>query len=137
MQRELFNWKDEYKTGLVEVDTQHMKIFEIIGFLFAALQESRGPEVVHKVLGDLNEYANIHFAMEENYFRQFNYAGMGVHIAEHNAYRARIAEFIRNTENANTLMSYEILDFLEDWWIDHVTGIDREYVPCFKEHGVK
>jgi len=32
---------------------------------------------------------------------------------------------------------YKLLDYLQDWLIDHIMGTDRKYTEFFKENGVK
>lgn len=133
----LFEWKDEYATGIGEIDLQHKKIFEIINSLFDALNQSRGNEVVGGVIDELVRYADYHFSFEEVHFEQFEFAGAEAHIKEHNDYRRNVAQFVEEGARTDSTLSYRVLDFLEDWWLDHVTGTDRKYVACFQEHGLE
>jgi hemerythrin len=34
-------------------------------------------------------------------------------------------------------LTAEILDFLKNWLIKHIMGVDRRYVTCFVENGVR
>ena len=33
--------------------------------------------------------------------------------------------------------AFELVDFLEDWLINHLMIVDRKYIKCFHEHGLK
>lgn len=134
----LFKWKEEYETGIKVIDLQHKKIFETIDVLFTAVSENRGQEVVTQVLDELIQYAAHHFNFEESHFEKFHFEGREAHIKEHDYYRQRVAEFAAtyNNTQATNVEAFEILDFLEDWWIDHVTGTDRKYIECFREYGL-
>ena len=134
----LYEWKKEYETGFEEIDSQHRRIYEIVNELHEVLEAQHGKEIIWKTLDDLIQYADYHFEYEEAHFAQFGYPGTAKHIEEHNAYRDQVAAFIEesNVKATNTL-PYRVLDFLVQWWSGHITGSDREYIQCFKEHGLK
>lgn len=132
----LLEWKEEYAMGFEQIDSQHRKIFNIINSLNTALQEQHGTDVIWDTLDELVQYADYHFKYEEELFAEFHYAGTAAHVAEHNAYTEHVSHFIMESKESNTL-PYRVLDFLMEWWTHHITGIDREYMQCFKEHGVK
>lgn len=133
---QLLEWKDEYKTGIESIDRQHHTIFNSINELHAAIQELRGADVVGTIIAQLVEYADTHFSFEERYFKEFEYEEAAVHIAEHQAYRDRVADFVRNRTREGNTLSFEILDFLEDWWLQHISTTDHRYIQCFKDHGL-
>ena len=33
--------------------------------------------------------------------------------------------------------AFELVDFLEDWLINHLMTVDQKYVKCFHDHGLK
>ena len=42
----------------------------------------------------------------------------------------------RNKDDV-TALAFELVDYLEDWLIDHLQTKDQEYKQCFLEHGLK
>ena len=44
--------------------------------------------------------------------------------------------FESKIKNNEIEISFELIDFLEDWWIYHLQNQDQKYVKCFKEHGL-
>lgn len=136
----LITWKDEYALGISEIDTQHQKIVDIINRLFAMFSEHKLKDEIglKNILQELTEYANYHFATEEKYFSLFNYPGSASHIEMHNNYRAKIEDFKAQYETDKTeAVFFNLTNFLQDWWVWHINNLDREYVPLFKENGVK
>lgn len=131
----LLIWKQEYALGIAEIDEQHKKMFSIINDLFTAMKESDG-EVLKKVLGELIDYADYHFSTEEGYFKELEYPEKEAHIKTHQLYREKVMGFVLEYKDGERLLPYEILDFLEDWWVGHITGVDRQYVDTFHKGGI-
>jgi hemerythrin-like metal-binding protein len=131
----LITWKEEYNLGIKEIDEQHQKMFSIINELFHAMKESDG-EILKRVLGELVDYADYHFSTEEEYFKKLEYPEKEAHIKTHEQYREKILGFVMEYKDGEKLLPYEILDFLEDWWIGHITGVDRQYINAFHKGGI-
>ena len=131
----LIVWKEEYTLGIEEIDSQHKKMFSIINDLFHAMKDS-DDEVLKRVLGELVDYADYHFSTEEAYFEKLEYPEKEAHIKTHELYREKIMSFVLEYKDGEKLLPYEILDFLEDWWINHITGVDRKYVEIFHRNGM-
>jgi hemerythrin-like metal-binding protein len=135
---ELMTWQKEYELGIEEIDNQHKKIVEIINRLFPMSLELTDEEVLKVILTELTDYADYHFATEEKYFKLFNYPEAAGHIEVHNKYRNKIEEFKKEFAAAKTEeVFFNLNNFLKDWWIQHINHLDREYVPLFKEQGLK
>ena len=136
----LITWKDEYALGISEIDTQHQKIVSIINQLFDMFSEHKTQDEASltSILQELTDYADYHFSTEEKYFSLFNYPGTAGHIEMHNQYRAKIEDFKAQYAAKKTeAVFFNLTNFLQDWWIWHINNLDREYVPIFKENGLK
>jgi len=135
----LITWQESYALGISEIDDQHKKIVELINRLFQMFSEHQIPdEGLGAVLQELTDYANYHFSTEEKYFSLFNYPQAAGHIAMHNKYRTKIEEFKTQFKTDKTeSIFFNLTNFLQDWWIWHINNLDREYVPLFREKGVK
>lgn len=133
----LITWKDEYKLGIVDIDTQHQKMFQIINNLFARMTQSEAQNEIPAILKELTDYAEYHFATEEKYFTKFQYPAKDEHMLMHTAYKNEVAKFISKQVGNIYTLPYEIIDFLENWWINHIQNADKKYVSWFHEHGLK
>jgi hemerythrin len=133
----LIEWQDSYSVGVALIDEQHKKLFTHINDLHLAMSESRDKEILGKLLGDLSDYVDVHFATEEKYMDEFNYEGRGAQKVQHNQYTDKIKSFQEEYAKNELLLSFEIIDFLEDWILSHVTGEDKKYTKCFNDCGLK
>lgn len=135
--KELITWSDRYNLGIAEIDSQHKKMIGIINTLYRAMEASTEKEEMSVILQELIDYANYHFATEEEHFKKFDYEDTVEHIKAHNMYREKVSEFTREYFNNAIMLPFEMMDFLGDWWTGHIQGIDRKYVPNFHAHGMK
>jgi hemerythrin-like metal-binding protein len=132
----LLVWDEKYSVNVAEIDAQHKRLFEMINNLFHALEESKAQEQLEPILKGFIDYAGYHFATEEKYFHEFNYPQTDEHIRAHNMYTAKIQELMKKSAGDKTSVSVELMDFVEDWLIQHVTGMDQLYSKFFNDHGL-
>ncbi len=133
---QLLIWNESNSVGVKEIDEQHKKIFGMINELYSAMKESKEKQVLNGLIAGLLDYAKYHFSTEEKYFDEFNYEGKEMHIDRHHRYVDKILQFEKEFEEKKDFLSYDILDFLEDWWIKHINGADKGYTECFHKHGL-
>ena len=62
-------WNDEYSIGIVEIDEQHKKLFE----LSEIFNEATEINEIKDILLFLEEYMQFHFNTEESMMRKYNY----------------------------------------------------------------
>lgn len=132
-----FEWKDEYSVEVEEIDNQHKQLVAIIGNLFEALTSGKVKQELGEIFDSLLDYAKLHFDTEEKYFKEFNYESAEDHIAEHNKFKEKMLDLRSKFQNDEITISYDLIDYLEDWLIDHLMGMDRGYIECFKKNGLK
>jgi hemerythrin len=130
-------WKEEYSVQVAEIDNQHKRLFETINILYNIINSQKLNVDLKTVFDRLIEYGVVHFDNEEEYFEEFDYEETENHLIEHNKYREKLNIFYNNYIKGDTSILFELIDFLEDWWVGHVTTIDRRYINCFREHGLK
>lgn len=133
----LLTWEQKHSVGVKELDDQHKKLFEIINRLFDAMQASKDITELNAILADMDDYAHYHFATEEKYFDQFNFEDKEAHTAQHRAFDEKAENFIKKNALGDSTLSFDVLDFLEDWWLGHINNVDKQYTKCFNEHGLK
>ena len=130
-----FEWKDEYSVNVKILDEQHKQLFKTVDSLYQSILEKKEKEKLSEIFEQLNKYAQYHFSTEEKYFKEFNYEEADAHIALHEKFKKNISEMEAkiNDENFNT---FDLLDFLEDWWVSHILNADKKYSKNFNEHGL-
>lgn len=123
----------EFLTGIEIVDTEHAKLFEIIGRARDIIEDDYLFDKYDKILGVLNElkdYTYMHFSDEEEYMTKINYDGLSAQKAVHQAFIDRIVnlgldEMDDLDENQDGFLG-EVLDFLTDWLINHILKMDKK-----------
>jgi hemerythrin-like metal-binding protein len=129
-------WENKYSVGVVEIDEQHKRMFSAINELLDSINNGTTEEHIGKVVGSLVEYKMFHFATEEKYFKEFNYEGAEDHISKHVEFNLKLNSLKEKYPNPTPEFAYELIDFLEDWLLNHLMVVDQKYVKCFHDHGL-
>jgi len=128
-------WKKEYSVSVKKIDMQHKHFIAIINKLIDNNGMFIG-EKVDKILSDLIDYANIHFKTEEELFKKTDFPGSKEHISEHRKFTDKMMGLQKHIKEDYVKTTAVLLDFLEEWFLDHLRIMDSKYVECFKEHGI-
>lgn len=136
MENKIFQWTPDYSVNVKELDEQHKKFIAVLNDLYQAILNNRQKEELQGIFAKLDDYLNFHFATEEKYFDKFNYEGSEEHKAEHQKAKDKIADIKQRSKDDEKVISFELIDFLEDWLISHVDTMDKKYTKCFNEHGL-
>jgi methyl-accepting chemotaxis protein len=134
--RTLIKWGPQYMLGIDEVDNQHKRLADLINKLHSVMKERKSNSETGKILNELVEYAKVHFNDEENLQKQANYPDYENHKQTHVNLVEKIVHFQKEFHQGNTMLSMEIMNFLKDWLINHILGIDKKYVPYMKKAGI-
>lgn len=135
--RSLLEWREEYSVGVKIIDEQHRRMFGLINELIGMIKTTPNAEQIASILRGIIEYKQKHFATEEVYFQRFGFEGTEEHIAEHRKFDAKVEEIREKYGTDFVMFAFELVDFLEDWLIDHILHTDRKYIECFHQNGLK
>lgn len=130
-------WDDKYSVGVLVIDNQHKEMFKTINELIETLEGMPTKEQVDKIIESLVAYKKFHFATEEKYFDEFGYEGSADHMAKHQEFSKKLETLMIESKGDSVDLAFKLVDFLEDWLIDHLMVTDQKYVECFKSHGLK
>lgn len=130
-------WQDKYSVGVAELDEQHKRMFVVINELLDAINTGTTTENIGRIVDSLVKYKIFHFETEEKYFKEFDYEGTSEHISKHKEFNDKLALLVEKHPTPTVLFAFELIDFLEDWLIDHLMGTDQKYKECFNSHGLK
>jgi len=76
-------WKDEFATGLRDVDFEHQRLIAMINEVIAKLEEAQTDQDLQARLGDIHARIAAHFALEETRMQEMNYPEFADHKADH------------------------------------------------------
>lgn len=124
---ELITWSSKLSVGVIEIDTQHKRLINIINQLDDAMRAEKGSEVLGKVLAELVDYTEYHFNTEEHLMSQRNYVDSPAHKAEHTRFVKTIGDFKKKFDAGDAKISTEIMHFLRDWLTSHIMKTDMKF----------
>jgi methyl-accepting chemotaxis protein/hemerythrin len=109
----------------------------MVNDLADAMQQKKSKEAVGRVLNGLAEYTINHFADEERNFAQTNYPEETQHKALHKKLLEQVTELIGKFNAGEPLVAQDVINFLQDWLINHIKGVDKRYGPHLNKNGIK
>lgn len=125
----MYEFKEEFKTGIDFIDEQHRVLFEIADKTYNLLKNDFTLDKYDKIvalLEDLRNYTAFHFNAEEEYMKSINYKRMFTQKVEHDAFIKRIndVDFSKIDENQDEYI-VNILQLLNDWLTGHIFENDK------------
>lgn len=123
-------------TGVGKMDSQHRRLFDLINELNDAITNGKGRTVMTRVLDSLIDYTELHFGEEERVLEQIRYPDIEIQKRAHRAFVAKAREFKVDFESGKGMVSTSIVNFLNDWLVKHIGGLDKKYAPFMKKSGI-
>ncbi|MBW4055293.1 MAG: bacteriohemerythrin [Proteobacteria bacterium] len=130
-------WNASYSTGVSKYDEQHKVLFTMVNDLADAMQQKKSKEAVGRVLNGLAEYTVNHFADEERNFAQTHYPEEAQHKALHKKLVDQVVALIGKFNAGEPLITQDVINFLQDWLVNHIQGVDKRYGPHLNKNGIK
>ncbi|MEW7981911.1 MAG: bacteriohemerythrin [Candidatus Sedimenticola endophacoides] len=125
---EIFPWNKNFETGIVEIDRQHQGLVDILNRLAAHLAGCSRPATLDTVLGELADYAVMHFETEERVWREW-LSGDGwleEHEQTHRGFFERVASLRNGSDDRpHNEVIQEVVLFLSQWLAYHILESDK------------
>ena len=122
-------WKDEFCVGSQILDAQHAGIINIINKLYNAMQHDLHSKQLNTILSDLIQYVDTHFFDEERIMRETDFPGLQSQLEAHSKYAQKVDGFKLQFQTTQGDLSFDVLNFLKNWWTNHILHMDRQYAP--------
>ncbi|MDD7025666.1 MAG: hemerythrin domain-containing protein [Lachnospiraceae bacterium] len=125
----MYEMKEEYLTGIPQVDEEHTRIFELAEQAYQLLQDEhrydKYDDLVHLV-EELKSYTKYHFEHEEEYMESIDYQAIFIQRAQHKAFIQKLDEFEVDEDGLEHQDSIiELLDLITEWLIEHIVKMDK------------
>jgi hemerythrin-like metal-binding protein len=124
-------WNSDYELGIAHIDAQHHQFIDNLNELYQAITEVPLLEKVMPIFGKIEDYTVYHFRTEEDFFKKVNYPQSAGHIAQHNEFKVKVAELKAKLQTDGIGTCFELVDYLENWLVEHISHYDRLYAPYF------
>ena len=126
----MYEMKEEYLTGIPQIDEEHRRLFEIAEETYQLQQEEflvDKYDQIKAVLQKLKDYTAMHFQHEEAYMESINYKKMFTQKIQHQEFIDKIEEIDLSDLDADSDAAItEILKFLTDWLVNHILENDKQ-----------
>jgi hemerythrin len=107
-------------------------LLDILNELMNLLNGDPDPDHVTHIFHRLCDYAVTHFSTEQRYMLAANYPKLPQHRQEHEAFVARVLELGQNFDPGHPKVVEETLNFVKEWYLDHIIKSDQDYAPFLK-----
>lgn len=133
----LIAWDQSISVNIPSIDTQHQKWIGMINDLYDAMRSGKGKEVVGKILEEMVQYTQTHFAAEERLMRQYGYPEYEQHKLAHDRFVEKVKDLQARNAAGQIALSAEVFTSLKDWLVNHIQTVDRRYAPFLTAKGVR
>ena len=133
---DLIQWSDAFSVGIQEVDEQHKVLVGLLNQLHRAIREHHGRATSKEILDRLAEYTRTHFLLEESLMRVTHYPGFAIHKQQHEDLMHQVEALQRKVATENVAISFELLHFLRNWLVQHISDSDRRFGRHFEVAGL-
>lgn len=127
-------WNEKFSVGVKRMDDEHKVLVGIINKAYDSSELMDAADATFVLLRDMNDYAEKHFATEEEYMRRYGYQPHEPHIQEHALFRKRVAEALARGRNGAD--PYKVFQFLRDWFYNHTMKDDKALGAFLQTRGV-
>jgi hemerythrin-like metal-binding protein len=130
-------WHSALEVGHERIDADHRALVGALNQLHAAMDQGKDQAEIVKVLNFLRDYTVTHFQAEETLMIQHNYPGAPAHFAVHAELVLKVSDFIGDYRSGKTMLTADLLAFLESWLLEHILGLDKELSGFLRNRGAK
>lgn len=132
----IIHWNSTFSVNISKIDSQHMKLVELINNLHDKMKEGKGKEVLSRILNELTVYTANHFKTEEELFRKYKYPDTEVHVGEHKKLVEKVLEIKKDYDAGKVVLTSDVMIFLKDWLSKHISVSDKSYSSFLNAKGV-
>lgn len=125
----MYEFKEDFLTGIEQIDSEHRRLFEIADELYALKEEEFIPDKydnIREILEKLKSYTITHFEHEETYMQSIGYKKMFTQKSQHDALREIINSWdLEAIDEDQDEAIDEMLKVVTDWLVNHILNQDK------------
>ncbi len=129
-------WSKDFLFDIPSIDEQHKKIIDYINTLIDYNNNDISSNNIADIFDELLSYSYSHYEYEETLLKELKYSETDLkqHKAIHLAFKDIITELVVKSINRNNYdVAEEVLNFMRDWWVDHIINEDMKYKSFLEE----
>ena len=122
------NWDSKYSIGVESMDGEHKQIINLMNQLWMLSEVNSSRRVMLPAAKKLAMFTLKHFDDEEAYMSSINFPGLTAHMKLHDDVLRKLKEHLKGyIDSGRTDMPDAFFDFLTNWLVAHICGIDKQY----------
>lgn len=125
----MYEMKDEYLTGIEQIDNEHRVLFEIAEEIYQLCVNEFVPDKydhITNLIQRLKDYSLTHFRNEEAYMESIQYKRMFTQKIQHDNFIRKLDTMDLEIVDENQAQAIEnLLKFVTDWMIEHILETDK------------
>ncbi|MGI5173756.1 bacteriohemerythrin [Treponema sp. OMZ 840] len=128
-ENKIFQWTDDLSIGFEEIDLHHKKLLLILNKFkdILMLGEAEYKIQIGKIIKNLSDYTEYHFAEEEKFMKIYDYPGYEAHREIHTSFINKLKTHLPILLSGNLQKGAEFSNFLGDWLLDHIAVADHQW----------
>jgi hemerythrin len=129
-------WNDDYCIGHEIIDSEHKRLFEIAGRIFAVNNPLMDITVIKKVVHQLYDYMQEHFHHEETYMVEVVYSDTGMHKEKHAEIINEMNDIVERSKNFIQIQNRLVI-LMRKWLLEHILKEDLKVKKAIDIHGAE
>ena len=131
----LIEWREEFSVGIDEIDGQHRKWIGIINDLHDSLTQSKGDDVLSRLVREMEEYTDFHFSEEEKLLERAGYPDLSKHRLTHYSFRQQVLRLKGEILNGEMVLRTQVMSIVKNWLEEHILREDKAYGEFIRKRG--
>lgn len=121
----MFEFTDDYKTGISEIDAEHQHLFQLLNDAITTLNTGQIAiqDLAKDFIEQLKDYAGTHFSHEEAYMESINDPELPRQKKEHEAFTKSILDFVID-DNLKAEDVEKLIRYVVRWLFSHILTSD-------------
>ncbi len=132
----LMQWGPQFSINVQQFDNQHKRLIEMVNQLNDAMNSGKGHDALKSILDGLIQYTATHFADEEKILAQQNFPDLEQHKLAHKELVKTALELQKKFHGSSSALSGEVMNFLRNWLVNHIQGVDKKYGVYLNGKGI-
>lgn len=132
----LFNWSENFFTGIKEMDRQHTKLVGLINYLHHIRQNKTDDGILSNVFQELVEYTVTHLKTEEELLEKHDYPDLLSHKLEHKILIKKVLDMQHKYSSGKKDIAGKLAMLLNDWLAEHILTKDKKYGDYLSSKGI-
>lgn len=129
----LINWKSSMSVGVELLDNQHKQLLSLMNSLHEQMKKGQGRLSLPLVVKELASYAKVHFGSEERLMKNAQFPDFELHKVQHDLFIQKVANIERQLKENSLAVTFETMNFLHKWLVEHIQNTDQQYKPFLKK----